>query len=150
MFSVSLIVRYTAICECTWTTVKLCFLVPFVALCLFHSLFTRKYIKIYKCSMWSWIKNWQIFLMPLMKILPLILLTQCSTVLVKLTVVKLVKKLPAFHETERSMKIYYLNFTHLMFQRLKVMLSTCRATMGEGRTAWILVEDRLRLNIMNV
>ena len=38
--------------------------------------------------------------MPLMSLLPLILLTQCSRALVKLTVVKLVKKLFAFHETE--------------------------------------------------
>jgi hypothetical protein len=86
------------------------------------------------------------FLMPLMSFLPLILLTQCSRVLVELTVVKLAKKLPAFHETERSMKMCYLNFTHLMSQRLKVMLSA----MGEGRIAWILVEDSLRLNTMIV
>jgi len=46
--------------------------------------------------------------MPVM-MLPLIVLTQCSRVLGKLTIVKLVKKLPAFHETGRSMKIYYLN-----------------------------------------
>jgi hypothetical protein len=50
------------------------------------------------------------FLMPLMILLPLILLTQRSRVLVKLTVVKLVKKLPAFHEPERSMKNILFKF----------------------------------------
>ena len=85
-------------------------------------------------------------LMPLMSLLPLIILTPCSRILVNLTVAKLVKKLHTFLETERSMKIYYLNLTHLMSKRFKVRLSTCRAAMGEGRIIRILVEDRLRLN----
>jgi hypothetical protein len=42
--------------------------------------------------------------------LPLILQTPCRSVLVNLTVVNLVKKLPAFHETESSKKIYYIYY----------------------------------------
>jgi hypothetical protein len=71
------------------------------------------------------------FLIAVMSLFPLMLLSPCSKVLVKLIIVNLVKN-SAFRETERLLERWYLNFTHSVSKKLKFSLSTCRAAMCVG------------------
>ena len=73
------------------------------------------------------------FLIPLMSLWPLIPLTECSRILVKLTVVKMVKKLLAFHETERSMKNILFKFYTPCVTKIKAYVINLPCIYGRGK-----------------